>query len=333
MATIKDIAERAGVSLATVSRVLNYDETLNVQDETRKRIFEAAEALEYTMKEKKKRKKRLRIGLIFTYSWEEELTDTYYMSVRIAIERAIQEQGYRCRTLTTSETLDSVHDIDGILCLGTFSDTDLQYIESLERPLVLVDSSPELLRHDSITHDITGVTREILDHLLHLGHTRIALISGGEVDSDGKPIEDSRTHTYVQYLQSKELYVPEYCRNAGSYNPRIGYQQLKELFALPVPPTALVVANDAIAVGCYNAAHELGLRIPEDLSLIGYNDIPSAKYMVPSLSTVHLHTDFMGEYAVSLLSDRLLQNRTVNMRVIIPGELILRDSVGPAPLL
>lgn len=330
MATIKDIAERAGVSLATVSRVLNYDETLNVQDETRKRIFEAAEALEYTMKEKKKRKRRLRFGMIFTYSMEEELTDTYYMSVRIAMERAIQEQGYRSRILTTFETPDSVQDIDGILCLGTFSHTMLQYLESLDKPMVLVDSSPNPLQHDSIIHDMEGVTRAIIDHLRNLGHERIALIGGGEYDADGQPIEDPRTRTYIDYLTTLGLYNTEYCRYAGSYNPKIGYQHLKELFSLQEPPTAAIVANDTMAVGCYNAANELGLRIPEDLSIVGYNDIPSAKYMVPPLSTVHLHTDFMGEYAVTLLTERLLNNRSIHMRVVIPGEFILRDSTGPA---
>ncbi len=331
MATIKDIAERAGVSLATVSRVLNYDETLNVQDETRKRIFEAAEALEYTMKEKKKRKRRLRIGMIYTYSMEEELTDTYYMAVRIAMERTINEQGFRSRTLTVSETPDSVSDIDGILCLGTFSDSMLRYIESLGKPMVLVDSAPNPFRHDSITHDMEGVTRDIIEHLRNLGHERIALIGGGEFDTDGQPIDDPRIRTYNDCLKAAGIYHPEYCCNAGSYNPKIGYQYLKELFALDNPPTAAIVANDTIAVGCYHAANELGLRIPQDISLIGYNDIPSAKYMVPPLSTVHLHTDFMGEYAVTLLTERLLNNRSINVRVILPGELILRDSVGPAP--
>ena len=92
MATIKDIAEKAGVSIATVSRVLNYDETLNVQDETRKRIFEVAEQLDYQVKDKKKRKRKLKIGVLYSYSLEEELEDTYYLSVRVAIEKKLAEE-------------------------------------------------------------------------------------------------------------------------------------------------------------------------------------------------------------------------------------------------
>ena len=93
MSTIKDIAELAGVSVATVSRVLNYDETLNAQEETKKKVFEAAEQLEYHMKEKKKRKRKLKLGVICSYSPEEELEDPFYLAVRIAIEKEIEENG------------------------------------------------------------------------------------------------------------------------------------------------------------------------------------------------------------------------------------------------
>lgn len=89
MATITDIADKAGVSISTVSRVLNYDETLNVPDETKQKVFEAAEELEYTLKEKKKRKKKLNIGVYYSYSLEEELADIYYLSVRVAIEKKL----------------------------------------------------------------------------------------------------------------------------------------------------------------------------------------------------------------------------------------------------
>lgn len=330
MATIKDIADRAGVSIATVSRVLNYDETLNVQDETRKRVFEAAEALEYTMKEKKKRKRKPRIGLLYTYSTEDELVDTYYLSVRIAIERSINEQGCRSRIISFTETIASTSDIDGLICLGTFSNADLAYIDSLKKPTVLVDNAPEPLRHDSITHDMAGVTRQILEHLIQLGHQRIAFIGDFEAGANGTSLPEPRTDAYIQYLKNRGLFCPEYCRHVSAYLPKLGYQCFKELLALKVPPTAIIVANDTMAVGCYNAANELHYHIPEDLSIISYNDIPSAKYMVPPLSTVHLHTDFMGTYAVSLLIERLVTGRTIDMRVILPGELILRESVGPA---
>ena len=125
MSTIKDIAELAGVSLATVSRVLNYDETLNVQEETKKKVFEAAEQLEYHMKEKKKRRRRLKLGVICSYSPEEELEDPFYLAVRIAIEKEIEESGFKRVPLSIEDSMEHFAAVDGIICLGTFSRTTL----------------------------------------------------------------------------------------------------------------------------------------------------------------------------------------------------------------
>ena len=94
MATIKDIAAKAGVSIATVSRVLNHDETLNAQEETKKRIFEIAEELEYEVRAQKKRRRKLKIGVFYSYSPEEELQDPYYLCIRLAIEKKLEEEGY-----------------------------------------------------------------------------------------------------------------------------------------------------------------------------------------------------------------------------------------------
>ena len=94
MATIKDIAARAGVSIATVSRVLNHDETLNAQEETKQRIMEIAEELEYEVRVQKKRKKKLKIGVFCSYSPKEELEDPYYLCIRLAIEKKLEEEGY-----------------------------------------------------------------------------------------------------------------------------------------------------------------------------------------------------------------------------------------------
>ena len=115
MATIKEIAEMAGVSAATVSRVLNFDDTLNVQDETKQRVFEAAERLEYQMRDKKKYKKKLKLGMISSYSLEEELEDTFYLSVRIAIERKLEEEGFKKFPVNLGDSVESTSNLDGLM--------------------------------------------------------------------------------------------------------------------------------------------------------------------------------------------------------------------------
>lgn len=141
MATIRDIAERAQVSISTVSRVLNYDETLSVNAATKKRIFEIAEELEYRGKNQKKRKRRLSLLLINYYSLEGEVEDPYYLSVRIAIERRAAELGYRLVSISEKDEF-RVSGMDGVICLGTFGTEELKRIDELERPTILWTAIP-----------------------------------------------------------------------------------------------------------------------------------------------------------------------------------------------
>lgn len=328
MATIKDIAEKAGVSISTVSRVLNYDETLNVPDETKQKVFEAAEELDYIVKEKKKRKKKLNIGVYYSYSIEEELADTYYLYVRVAIEKKIALENQKRRLITSEDTEESLKNVDGIICLGTFNRQMVKKIESFRKPVVFVDSSPDESRFDSVVTNFESATRKVLDYLSAMGHSRIAFIGGHETDSQGNSVDDMRKKLYERYMREAEVYREDYVK-IGEYYPKYGYTLLKELLTLQEPPTAVFVANDSLAVGCYKAADELGLKIPEDISIVGFNDLATTKYMVPPLTTVRLYMEFMGETAVSLMMERIETEREVCKMVTIPTKLIVRESCKP----
>lgn len=327
MATIKDIAEKAGVSVTTVSRILNYDETLNVQDQTKKRVFEAADSLEYQVKEKKKRKKRLRIGLLYSYSAEEELEDTFYLSVRIAIEKKAEEEKLKWVRLIPEELSESGKTVDGLICLGTFSATTVEQIRRLEKPVVFVDTIKYGEQFDSVVVDIRHSVKEALRYLFAQGHRKIAFIGGRDTDSDGQPVEDVRTEEFRSYMQKKGLLREEYIR-IGGFMPKYGHRLGRELLELPDRPTAILTANDSLAVGCYKAVQEAGLKVPEDISIIGFNDISMAKYLVPPLTTVHIYMDFMGQQAVSILEDRIRNGREVSMNVYVPARLCIRGSVS-----
>ena len=156
---------------------------------------------------------------------------------------------------------------------------------------------------------------------------KIAFIGGDEVDSDGNEVIDERLIAYQTYMQEKGLFQESYIK-IGGYTPKHGYRLMKELLELEDRPTAIFAANDSLAVGCYKAVQEKGLHIPEDISIIGFNDISMAKYMIPPLSTVHVYMKFMGEQAVTLLAERISTEREISMHISIPAELVLRDSVG-----
>ncbi len=327
MATIKEIAEMAGVSAATVSRVLNFDDTLNVQDETKQRVFEAAERLEYQVRSKKKSKKKLRIGMISSYSLEEELEDTFYLSVRIAIERKIEEEGFKKALVNIKDSVESVSNLDGLICLGIFSESMVNKIKSFNKPAVFVDTNGDWDLFDSIVTDLKHPVKTVLNYFIQEGHKRIAFIGGRDVDADGKEIEDIRAPIFRSHMESKGLLREEYIK-IGGYTPKYGYRLGKELLSLEERPTAIFAANDSLAVGCYKAIQEAGLRIPEDVSVIGFNDISIAKYLIPPLTTVHIYMDFMGAQAVNLLSERIYSNREISMHISIPTKLMIRGSVS-----
>jgi LacI family transcriptional regulator len=327
MATIKDIAELANVSIATVSRVLNYDETLSVTPETRQRIFEAAEELEYVIAPKKKSKSKLKVGLYYSYSLEEELVDTYYLSIRVALEKKLREKGIEIQRLLKDDAKKSVEKMVGIICLGTFNKEDIERFKGYDKPCVIVDSNPDGSYFDSVVIDFNSATRKALDYLIGLGHQQIGFIGGIETDMYGNRFKDLRQDVFETYLQEKGLFYEEFVK-IGGYNPTEGYVLLREMLSGENRPTAIFVGNDTIAIGCYKAAHELGVSIPEELSIVGFNDISSAQYMVPPLTTVKLYTEIMGETAVDLLLDRINSKRPVCKKVVINTNLIIRESAA-----
>lgn len=328
MATIKDIAQQAGVSVTTVSRILNFDETLNVQDETKKRVFEAADRLEYQVAGKKKRKKKLKIGLIYTYSPEEELEDTFYLSMRIAIERKMEEEGMKKYQIDLNFSTEDTAHLDGLICLGNFSESAVNKVKAFHKPAIFVDSIGDLEVFDSVIVDFQYSVKKVLNHLLETGHKRIAFIGGIDTDSDGKSVPDYRASIFHSFMQEKNLLKEEYFLIEG-YMPKHGYSMGKKLLELEEVPTAIFAANDALAVGCYKAVQEAGLKIPEDISIVGFNDISLAKYLVPPLTTVHIPIEFMGEQAVKVLMDRIYSEREVSMCVSVPTKLVIRESVTP----
>lgn len=325
MSTIKDIAQMAGVSITTVSRVLNYDETLNVQDETRKRIFEAAEQLEYQMKGKN-RKKKLRIGGLYAYSLEEELEDTYYLSIRVAIEKQITKEGYKLTTIKSAQDRDAIAALDGLICLGKMPKQTVQELEQVDTPIIFVDVAEDAEKFDSISNELERSVEKVMDYLTGCGHERIAFIGGYDTDMEDSKQLETRGKTYVRYMKKRGLFREDYVK-LGEFSPKCGYSLTRELLELEDRPTAIFAINDSLAIGCYRAVNEGGLRIPDDVSVVGYNDISVARYLVPPLTTVRLYMDFIGEQAVQILAERILTGREICKKTIVPARLVLRESV------
>ncbi len=322
--TIKDIAAIAEVSPATVSRVLNYDTTLNVSNDTKKRIFEAAEELDYELPSAKKRKTKQRtIGFFSTYSAEEELEDVYYLVMRVATEKLAMLHDFKIEPIDKNSKKERLNQIEGILCVGIFSEEDIEWFQSLNKPIVFLDSASESDSFSSVLIDTSAGTKIALGHLIQNGHRDIAFIGG--IDVPGK--KDARQIVFEDELKKMNALNLNWIKLAG-YTPNDGYQLFKELMLEESRPTAVFIANDSMAVGCYKAAHEMGLAIPQDVSLIGFNDLASAEFLIPALTTVKLQIDYLVEIGLEILTRTIQKPLPFPIKVIIPPKLVERESIN-----
>ncbi|MEG0443501.1 MAG: LacI family DNA-binding transcriptional regulator [Carnobacterium sp.] len=328
MATIKDIAEKAGVSSATVSRVLNYDETLSVGDDTKKRIFEAAEALDYTKYQKKRAEKKGKLAIVQWYTEKEELDDLYYLSIRLGVEKRAEEEGYEVIRFFQDTDIDTTTGIEGIVAIGKFSDSQVERLTGWTSSICFVDFDLLDRKLDSVVVDFEQAVHSVMDYLTKKGHQRIGFIGGQENygDRSSTPV-DKRSILVENYLRRLSLYQEKH-RFIGSFNVTSGYHLMKqamEELGDDLPP-AFFMANDALAIGALRALQEAGISVPEQVEVIGFNDISVAKYVYPTLSTVKVYTEMMGEAGFDLLMDQLESNRRVAKKITLSTDLILRES-------
>lgn len=329
MATIKDIASIAGVSISTVSRVLNFDESLNVSDSTRQKILKIADELEYTSSSKKKKSKKnnKNIGILCWCNYEEELADPYYLSIRLVVERICSERCINLVKLDENIDLKLVKELSGILVIGNYYTDMVEKMSNDNDNIVYVDYSPDESKYDSVVIDKKKATFDLLNYIYEIGHRRIGLIGGKDLNENYENMMiDERDIEYQYFMKCKGIYNPKYIYTASRFNFKSGYELTKEMLKEKERPTAVFVENDTMAIGAYKAIAEEGMTIPDDISIVGFNDQPSAKYMVPSLTTVKLSTEYLASAAIDLVLENIDGSRPYKKKVIIPTKLKIRKS-------
>lgn len=329
MATIKEVAAQAGVSIATVSRVLNFDESLHVAEGTKKRIFETAEALQYvTINERKNKPKKLTVGIAQWYTQEQELKDPYFLSIRIAVEKKCDKEEIAFRRIMPNEKAQNTKDLDGIIAIGKFGVEEIQHLSTLSKEILFVDFAPDEDQYDSVLTDYRRGVLKALSYLYELGHRDIGYIGGDEFINGRKElIKDEREITYKEFMKQKNLFRKENILK-GNFMPEDGYQLMKECLQAGQPPTAFFIASDPMAIGAYKAIAEAGLTVGKHISIIGFDDIYTAQFLTPALTTIKVYTDFMGEIAVETLKERLYTDREISKKILVPTKFIVRESCG-----
>lgn len=333
MSTMRDVAKLAGVSSSTVSHVIN--ETRFVNPETRERVLQAMAELNYQpnrLARSLRNRQTHTFGVLLPNS-----ANPFFAEVLLGVEAACFDHGYNIilgnanddpeRELFYLDVLLSKQ-VDGIFLVSTGA-----YHEALEMltrhnaPVVMVDRSPGTRQIDTVFANNEGGGIIATQYLLDLGHRRIGCITGPSMLT---PSAD-RVTGYRQALESAGLTVDEELIIAGDFQHESGYHAGQQLLGLPDPPTAIFACNDLMAVGVLYAAHEGGLRIPTDISVIGFDDVPLASYTVPRLTTIYQPGQEIGRVAVELLVQRLQDRAAATRHEQLPASLVERDSCGVAP--
>lgn len=334
MATIKDVAQRAGVGVGTVSRVLNQSGPVSAA--TRARVLDAIAALEFRPNHVARQLATAQthtIGVIMPF-----LTRPFYVAVLRGIEDTVASSRYHLHifNVETDHKRDYYFTelpyrgrIDGLIVLSlVLSDEHVTRLCSAGIPTLLLDTRHPAL--PSLMTDSLVGARLAVEHLIDLGHTRIAYIGGLAQPQLNFRSSGERLRGYQATLAAHGLDMRlEYVIMAGD-DHEMGRQMMEQLLALDEPPTALFAATDVLAIGALQAAQRRGLRIPDDLAVVGYDDIELAPFF--GLTTIRQPMTEMGQQGVALLLRQMSEPDAEPLQQTLPVELIVRaTTVADAP--
>ena len=334
MATLKEIADKVGVSLATVSRVLNNDSGILVSDETKAQILKVADELNYkTAKQRKGRianKKISIIGIVEMYDVTKQLQDPYYLLLKSIVEKKAFENNMRLVNIFKSndeyELLEDVT-LEGIVAIGKFTEEEVHKLSERTSKIVFIDSAPNDELYDSVKVNYKLGVKQGIDHFIELGHKEIGFIGERYTLGDNKVAAlDNRLKFFCEYMKSNGIFNSEYVINSemtsdGGYNAIVEYIDHNKNM-----PTAIFTANDVIASGVIKGLKEKGIKVPDEVSIIGFNDTIISQYTNPPLTAIRVHIEYLAEVSIDLMLERL-KGRRYPKKVIIPSEFILRNSV------
>ncbi|HEY1916476.1 MAG TPA: LacI family DNA-binding transcriptional regulator [Streptosporangiaceae bacterium] len=332
MATIQDVARAAGVAPSTVSRYLSGQ--LRVSPATEARMLDAVRALGYVPNAQAQNLARRRSGVVgFVVP---EIGNPYFGAIADYVVEAVEQRGLQvllCSTRSQAVKEGSYIDllasgaIDGMLYLGSFrSNERLAAAIRGGLPVVVVDEPiaglPDV--HTVVMDDYSG-GYQAASYLVALGHRRIAFISGpAELAS-----VQERRRGYEDALRKGGLDPAEQLTLAGHFTEQFGMSALPRLLGASAPPTAAFVASDYIALGMMSAAETHGIRVPGDLSVVGFDDIRFSQYVRPRLTTIRSPLDRLAQTGVELLFERLSDTDSPARTEVLPVELIVRESAAP----
>jgi len=329
MSTIEDVAKLAKVSIATVSRVIN-NSSANVREETRNRILEAIKELDYhpnALAKGLQLNKTMNIGVIIP-----DISNPYYAEIVRGIQDEADELGYGVIMQNTDWNLERIVKqiyllreklADGIIFSGGLihNFSALSALRDMSNRVVVIG------RHEvnfpAIRVDNIGGATLAVKHLLELGHRRIAFMCYNDSSTSVMDRFTGYMNAFAQYgLQPDKDLIKE-----GIFSTKTGYCSASELFSSDNRPTAVFASNDQIALGVMHAAREMGISVPEDLSIVGFDDIPISEYFTPPLTTVKVPIYDVGKAAMKLVY-QVMNHKEYERNIWFNTQLIIRGTTA-----
>lgn len=344
MLTLKDVAKAAGVSTATVSHVLNG--TKKLSPETVERVLKVIQEMGYlpnNLAKSLRRGKTMIVGVLV-----EDIRGLPVPDIVCGIGDRLKDDGYKM-LLYDLHLMEKLHNrnedlsfhrrqiedgfaalqaarVDGLIYVG-MQDIPLMYrIRPMDKPLVFAYS--HVTQDDCyVTYDNLEATGQLIRYLIDRGHSRIAVISG---HPHSYPTT-MRMYGYCRAMHDAGLSIPDGYIHYGDWSFESGYREAKKLLAASPRPTAIFAMNDSMAAGCIHALTEEGVRVPEDVSVIGFENHVLASYIKPMLTTAAIPTLEIGKQAASYVLERIQSAGSAPEHKILPCTLVERSSVGNAP--
>lgn len=327
--TSRDVAQLAGVSQPTVSRALRDDP--RVSGATKERVRKAAERLGYVPSDVGRALssgRTRRVGLLLT-----DLENQFYPHIIAPAFHQLESRGYQLMLHTEAADNDVVAErlisngLDGVL-LATSTIDSVVPLRLRDRglPFVYFNRTSAAVQADSAVVDPVRGMAEVADTLYERGHRRIAAILGPANTSTAI----NRELALREALAHHGISIPARYIHRGHFDTATGYAGAERFLSMPQPPTAIVCGNDVVAFGALNAARSAGADVPGDVSVVGFDDLPSASWPIIRLTTIAYDLDAMVRQAADLLIERIEDPERPAKECAFESQLVMRDTLGPA---
>ncbi|SHF27174.1 LacI family DNA-binding transcriptional regulator [Caloramator proteoclasticus] len=335
MVTIKEVAEKAGVSPSTVSRVIS--DSPRISEETKAKVRKVMQELGYhpnAIARSLVCRTTNTIGIVMPRAAEDVFLNPFFPEALRGIAKSTHEEGY-CILITTGNTdeeqLESLNAVvnggrvDGIILMySKIDDPILKAVKKMEIPFAMIGRPPKGENCDFVDNDNIDAAFNVTEHLIKMGHRRIGLING----SLNLVVSLDRFEGYKRALNKHNIELDESIIVSGEFVQEGGYEGMKKILQSPNPPTAIITTDDLMAFGAIKAAREMGVKIPKDVSIMSFNNIPLSEFATPALTSVEINAYTLGYEAAKIVIDKVKGRCKQKIKKVLKTQIIYRDSIA-----